>query len=113
MKNHVWRPLFVVIGIVALILAARIVYVPKDFGAHERGYMYGWHRKANEEDWKKVTVKYQGAEYCENCHGPAGRPDGVLHPDEKLPKLDIDRSREHCLRCHFPLKYSTSRRAAI
>jgi hypothetical protein len=47
MKNHVLRPLFVVIGIVVLILLARIVYVPKDFSIGPRGYMYGWHR-ANE-----------------------------------------------------------------
>ena len=135
MKNHVWRPLFVVIGIVAMILAARVVLVPKDFGVHERGYMYGWYRKSNEEEWKKVTVKYQGIEYCsnchpdkvaslqktphriiqcENCHGPAGTADGVVHYDpDKLPKLSIDRSRDHCLRCHFPLKYPTSKRSEI
>lgn len=135
MKNHVWRPLFVIIGIVAMILAARVVLVPKDFGVHERGYMYGWYRKSNEEDWKKVAVKYQGMEYCnnchpdkveaigktphsniqcENCHGPAGAEDGAVHYDpDKLPKLSIDRSRDHCLRCHFPLKYPTSGRSKI
>jgi hypothetical protein len=135
MKNHVWRPLIVVIGIVALILAVRAVYVPKDFGVQERGYMYGWHRKSNETDWKNFVVKYQGIEYCnnchpdkvesirktphtiiqcENCHGPAGRPDGTVHYDpDKLPKLSIDRSRELCLRCHFPLKYPTSDRRKI
>ena len=68
MKNHVLRPLFVVIGIVVLILLARMVIVPKDFGIGERGYMYGWHRKSNEEDWKKFKVKYQGREYCKDCH---------------------------------------------
>lgn len=135
MKNHVLRPLIVVIGIVALILAARIFYVPKDFGVHERGYMYGWFRKSNEEDWKKFKVKYQGTEYCkschddkytsikksphrviqcENCHGPAGTPEGIVHYDpDKLPKLAIDRSRKQCLRCHFPLPYPTSGRAKI
>ena len=34
MKNHVLRPLIAVIGIVILILLARIVLVPKDFGVH-------------------------------------------------------------------------------
>ena len=68
MKNHVLRPLFVVIGIVVLILLARMVIVPKDFGIGERGYMYGWHRKSNEEDWKKIKVKYMGREYCKDCH---------------------------------------------
>ena len=32
MKNHVLRPLFVFISIVVLILLARYLYVPKDFG---------------------------------------------------------------------------------
>ncbi len=135
MKNHVWRPLFVVIGIIVLILAARTFYVPKDFGVYERGYMYSWHRKANEEDWKKVQVKYQGTEYCkdchdknyasikksphqniqcENCHGPAGTPEGVVHYDsDKLPKLPIDRSRQLCLRCHYQLPYPSSGRKDI
>lgn len=134
MKNHVLRPLFVVIGIVIMILLARTVLVPKDFGVGERGYMYGWHRKSNEEEWKKVPVKYQGTEYCkdchdknytaikntphqiilcEDCHGPAGTPEGVVHYDEKRPKLTIDKSRAQCLRCHFPLPYPTSKRAGI
>ena len=68
MKNHVLRPLIVVIGIVILILLARMVIVPKDFGIGQRGYMYSWHRHSNEEDWKKIKVKYQGKEYCKDCH---------------------------------------------
>jgi ribosomal protein S27E len=128
MKSHVLRPLIVVVGMVILILLARLVVVPKDFGAHERGYMYGWHNKANEQFWKDFKVKYQGAEYCkdchdknyasikksphrniecENCHGPA-----VDHPDNP-PKLAIDKSRAQCLRCHYPLPYPTSGRAQI
>jgi hypothetical protein len=128
MKSHVLRPLFVVIGLVVIVLIARLFIVPKDFGVHERGYMYGWYRKSNEEDWKAVKVKYQGREYCkdchsdkyamimktshaiiqcENCHGPA-----IEHPSDP-PKLEIDRSRQQCLRCHFPLPYPTSGRANI
>jgi predicted CXXCH cytochrome family protein len=128
MKNHALRPLFVVIGIIVLILLFRIVYVPKDFGIGERGYMYGWHRHSNEQDWKNFKVKYQGKEYCkdchsdkydsinktphkiiqcENCHGPA-----IDHPSDP-PKLTIDRSRALCLRCHYPLPYPTSGRANI
>ena len=128
MKNHVLRPLFVVIGGVAIILLVRAVYVPADFGVQDRGYMYGWHRKGNEEDWKNFKVKYQGKEYCkdchsdkytsinktphriiqcENCHGPA-----IDHPSDP-PKLTIDKSRALCLRCHYPLPYPTSGRAKI
>ena len=128
MKNHVLRPLFVVIGLVVLMLLARKLYVPKDFGIYERGYMYGWHRKGNEEDWKNFKVKYQGKEYCkdchgdkyasinktphriiqcENCHGPA-----IDHPSDP-PKLAIDKSRAQCLRCHYPLPYPTSGRKDI
>ena len=53
MKSHVWRPLYAVIGIVALILIARVFVVPEGFGVHERGYMYGWYNKADEGFWKK------------------------------------------------------------
>lgn len=128
MKSHVWRPLYVVIGIVIIILIIRAFYVPADFGVHERGYMYGWYREGNIEEWKKFKVKYRGEEYCkdchpdklesimktphaiiqcENCHGPA-----IDHPTEPQ-KLKIDKSREQCLRCHFPLPYPTSGRANI
>jgi predicted CXXCH cytochrome family protein len=125
---HVLRPLYVVLTMVAIILIARTLFVPDDFGIHERGYMYGWYRQANIEDWKAVKVKYQGKEFCaachaqetqknlssphriiecENCHGPA-----VGHPLDP-PKLTIDKTRELCLRCHAHLPYPTSQRAEI
>ena len=129
MKTHVYRPLIVVLFIIAFILLVRFFYVPKDFGVYERGYMYGWYRQGNIEDWSNgVKVKYQGSDYCkechsdkyesimmtphaiiqcENCHGPA-----VEHPSEP-PKLPIDRSRGQCLRCHYSLPYPTSGRANI
>jgi predicted CXXCH cytochrome family protein len=128
MKSHVYKPLLVVLGIVVLVLAVRMVYVPRDFGIGDRGYMYGWHRHANEQDWKNFKVKYQGREYCkdchsdnytkimktphriiqcENCHGPA-----IGHPDDP-PRLVIDKSRALCLRCHFPLPYASSGRSEI
>lgn len=126
--NHVFRPLLVVIGIVALILMARAFFVPKDFGIGERGYMYGWHRKSNEDEWKNFKVKYQGTDYCKDCHGKnyaaiGKTPHGIIpcedchgpaveHPSEP-PKLVINRSRDECLRCHFPLPYPTSARAGI
>ena len=64
---HVLRPLYVILALVGLILVARTMVVPKDFGVHERGYMYGWYRKANEEEWKALKVKYQGKEYCQTA----------------------------------------------
>ena len=134
MKNHVFRPLFAVIGLVVIVLIFRVFYVPKDFGVHERGYMYGWYREGNVAEWKtSVKVKYQGKEYCsgchpdkvetinktphaiiqcENCHGPAN--DAVSeHPSDQRPKLTIDKTRAHCLRCHTKLAYPTSGRANI
>lgn len=128
MKSHVLRPLFVVIGLIGIVLIIRLFVVPKDFGIGERGYMYGWHRKGNEAEWKTISVKYKTTEYCkdchsdkismvmttphaiipcENCHGPA-----TEHPVNP-PKLSIDRSRQQCLRCHYPLPYPTSGRAKI
>jgi hypothetical protein len=133
MKNHVFRPLYAVIGIIVLMLAARMIYVPKDFGVQERGYMYGCHRKGNEEEWKMFKVKYQGKEYCkdchsdkydsinktphriiqcENCHGPANDVTSD-HYSEQRPKLVVDKSRALCLRCHFPLPYPSSGRSKI
>ena len=68
MKNHVFRPLFLVIAFVVAVLIAREIVVPEDFGTHEAGYMYGWHRKGNEQEWKDFKVKYQGKDYCKLCH---------------------------------------------
>jgi len=115
MGNHAWRPVWVVGVVVAAILVARYFYVPSDFGIQERGFMYGYYRKGNEQDWRDFKVKYRTKAYCqmchpdkyeenmssphkviqcENCHGPA-----IDHPDNP-PKLAIDRSRELCIRCH-------------
>jgi hypothetical protein len=128
MKGHALRPVYVVVGVVALILVARAMFVPEDFGTHERGYMYGWHRKANEEEWKQFKVKYKSSQYCkgchmekhstimqsphaiiqcENCHGPA-----VDHPVDPG-KLSIIRTRAQCLRCHAKLPDRGTGRALI
>ncbi len=128
MKSHVWRPLYLVLGIVALVLIARLFIVPAGFGINEQGYMYGFYHKANEGEWKAIEAKYKTAEYCkdchadkidkmkaslhatipcEDCHGPAGN-----HPGDP-PKLEIDRSRELCLRCHAYLPYTDIGRAKI
>jgi predicted CXXCH cytochrome family protein len=128
MKSHVLRPLYVILALVGLILLSRVFIVPKDFGVQERGFMYGWHRKGNEQEWKDFKVKYKTVQYCsqchteeysllgksphiiiqcENCHGPA-----VDHPADP-PKLSIDRSRGLCLRCHSWLPYEASGRYKI
>lgn len=128
MKNHVWRPLFVVIGVVIAILLFRMVYVPSDFGVHDRGYTFGYHRLSNEQEWKDYPAKYKGNQYCnachddkieevgnsshgmincENCHGAA-----FDHPDNPA-QLTIDRSRGLCLRCHAQLTMPTSDRHDI
>lgn len=125
---HVLRPLYPVLAIVVIILIARTFLTPDDFRTHEQGYMYGWHRQSNVEEWKNFSVKYRGREFCvschagqtqklasaphkdiecENCHGPA-----KSHPADPL-KLNVDRSRELCLRCHTSLAYPTSQRLQI
>lgn len=125
---HVLRPLYVILAIAAIIMIIRVFVVPDDFGIHEKGYTYGWYRKADVEEWKSIAVKYRGSEYCqtchidekkkvlssrhkiiecENCHGPA-----LEHPANP-PKLARDRSRELCLRCHTYLAYPTSLRSEI
>ena len=114
---------------VAVILLARLVIVPKGFGAHDQGYMYGFHRLSNEAEWASMKPAYkfdisycQGCHDdkvaaltsskhsiipCEDCHGPA-----MDHPDDP-PKLNIDKSRDLCLRCHAHLPYPTSGRSVI
>lgn len=128
MKKHIWRPLWVAFGIVVCLLLLRLLLVPDDFGIHERGYMYGWHRSSNAEEWKQVTVKYRGSAGCqdcheensqslsasphaeipcENCHGPRGE-----HP-ERPKTLTIDTDRALCLRCHQLLPYPQSARGKL
>lgn len=128
MKNHLLRPLAVVCFIVVLAVFARAFLVPADFGVHERGYMYGWHRKSNEREWQALQVRYRTSAgcpqchpdkqtelshsphaiiSCENCHGPA-----LDHPRDPA-GYTIDRSRELCLRCHAQLPYPNSARGAI
>jgi len=128
MKNHIWRPLYLAIAAVLIGLIVRSFIVPSDFGAHERGYMYGWHRKSNELEWAAIPVKYRTAKVCidchrdkyddikdsphgiiscENCHGP-----NYDHP--KNPKvLEVNRSRSLCLRCHAKLPYKDTLRGAM
>lgn len=128
MKEHVIGPLVVIISLVAVAVLARPFVVPKDFGIHERGYTLGWHKKSNEQYWKDVKTQYQGTAYCkgcheenyarltasahrnimcENCHGPA-----MEHPSNPA-KLEINRGKEWCLRCHLRLAYPTSGREHI
>lgn len=134
MKSHVWRPLYVVIAFVVALLVFRFFYVPSDFVSGKRGFMYSFHRKSNELEWKNQPVKYgtsgrermheycsachgaivklrseklHGVIPCENCHGPA-----MNHP-ENPEKLTVDRSRGLCLRCHTDLPYTTSERKRI
>jgi hypothetical protein len=128
MKNHVLRPLWVIIGAVALLLLVRHFMVPADFGVHGENFTYGFHRKSNIDEWKNFTVKYRGREYCsechaekvlqnaasshariqcENCHGPA-----LEHPKHPE-RLAIDTGRGLCLRCHAFLPYPDITRSEI
>lgn len=127
-KNHYLRPVWVVLVIGLIGFAVRQIVVPADFGIGERGFMYGFHRLGNEDEWKQFKVKYLTKQYCkdchvdnyeknmlskhkiiqcENCHGPA-----VEHPVDP-PKLAINRERSLCLRCHAKLPYPTSKRGDI
>jgi hypothetical protein len=129
LEMNLLRPLGVFAIAIVLILAFRSFFaVPKDFGVGERGYMYGWHRAGNEGEWNGLKAKYQGREYCkdchadeyaknqssphvriqcENCHGPA-----LDHPDT-IEKLPINKAREVCLRCHAKLNYPSSDRGKL
>jgi predicted CXXCH cytochrome family protein len=120
MKRHVLHPVWVAIGLIGLILFARLFLVPDDFGVHGDSFTYSFHRLSNIQEWQEFPVKYQGEEYCaechedkykkhrrgrhkrlqcENCHGPAAN-----HPDE-VEFLPLNRERSLCLRCHADLDY--------
>lgn len=128
MSGHIWRPLLVVLALVAVLIAVRQIYVPDDFGVHARGYTYGWYRSGSVIDWRWMPLQYQGKEscaechqkqvaeirdmphasiQCENCHGPA-----LDHPSDP-PKLAIDTSRGLCLRCHARLPNPSSARGGL
>ena len=128
MKNHVWRPLLVMMIIVGIVMIARSVLIPADFGVWERGYMYGLHRKSNEAEWRAVKVRYKTTAHCrechqdkykdilgsphrnigcENCHGAA--PD---HPKDPI-GYTINRNRSLCIRCHAELPYPDTVRGNI
>jgi predicted CXXCH cytochrome family protein len=128
MKRSFLRPIGFFLAIVGLVFLIRVFVVPKDFGSGDRGYRFGWHRASSEDENKKLAVKYKGSDLCsachdknaaslaasphriiqcEDCHGPA-----LDHPADPA-KLAIDTSRALCLRCHYPLPYPSSGRAAI
>ena len=119
MKNHVLRPLFAAMALVALILTARALMVPSDFGVHGKSFTYNFYRAGAVSDWKNFPVSYKGSNYCvechnenaesiaaskhriiqcENCHGPArahaesGGTTPTAHHD--WPKARI------CAQCH-------------
>ena len=126
LKNHTLRPLMVVVLVFIVLVVAREIYVPDDFGTHG-SFTYEYYRQSDIQEWQSVTVKYQGKAYCnnchqdkveqiaptphspiecENCHGP-----GIGHPETV--KLAIGDSQELCLRCHAYLPYAASGRSQI
>ena len=69
MKNHVLRPLWVVLIGIALFLVVRHFIVPADFGVEEGGnFTYNFHRLSATDEWRDFKVKYRGREYCQECH---------------------------------------------
>jgi predicted CXXCH cytochrome family protein len=115
-------------ALIALILTARHLMVPSDFGVHGDSFTYNFYRAGSTKDWKSFPVSYKGREYCEecheenttsiaaskhaiiqceNCHGPA-----MNHPDDPE-VLTINKSRELCLRCHASLPYPGSQRGEM
>jgi len=128
MKRHVLHPLWLAIGLVALLLLARQFLVPDDFGVHGDSFTYNFHRLSNIQEWQEFPVKYQGKDSCrechednyranrrsphkrvecENCHGPSGN-----HPDD-VEYLPLNTERSLCLRCHADLGYDNTARAEM
>ena len=87
--SHAWRPLALVILIVALILVARMFLVPDDFAAHNGDYKYQWHRKSNEQEWKDFPVHHKGRDFCKQCHA-----------DKLETVADSGHAKVQCENCH-------------
>jgi len=69
MKNHVLRPLWLVLAAIAVFMVVRHFIVPADFGVEEGGdFPYHCHRLSGNDDWRDFKVKYRGREYCQECH---------------------------------------------
>lgn len=128
MKKHFLRPLWVALTVVLTIFIGRYFLVPSDFGVYGKNFTYGFHRLGNIAEWQDFAEKYKGKETCqechpehleenlssfhiviecENCHGPA-----LNHPEDPE-LLDINRSRQLCLRCHAYLPYPENKRNNI
>ncbi|KWT91819.1 cytochrome c3 family protein [Candidatus Magnetominusculus xianensis] len=129
--SHAWRPVFVVLAVVAAIVVMRVILVPSDFTAKDGDYKYQWHRLSAEQVSKDFTVKHRGRDFCgqchpnhiekmkdsghqniqcENCHvmyEPAKKshPINLKEDFGYLLNIGIDRSRELCKRCHAELSY--------
>ena len=92
MKNHVLRPLFVVIGIVVLILLARMCTGPEGFRrAVSADTCTAGTGGATKKTGRRFKVKYQGKEYCKDCH--TDKYDSI----NKTPHRIIQ-----CENCHGP-----------
>ena len=50
MKRHVLHPLWVALGVVGLILFARLLMVPDDFGVHGDSFTYNFYRLGSVEE---------------------------------------------------------------
>ena len=91
MKNHVLRPLWVAIALVAVILVARQFLVPEDFGVHGDSFTYNYYRLGNVQEWKEFPVKYMGRERCARCHKKNTRE-----------IADSKHANMQCENCHGP-----------
>lgn len=131
--SHAWRPVIVVIGIIAFILVARVILVPSDFKVHNGDYKYQWYRSDAVDDWKAFPVGHRGRDFCKQCHSDKieivaeaghakvqcenchvlyeveaeqkGHPIDLKADFEYQLDIGINRSRELCKRCHAQLPY--------
>jgi hypothetical protein len=106
--THVARVAIVFLAGVVLLLIARAVLVPDDFGT------FGFYRAGAIEDARKTPIAYAGQTACEGCHSGTywSDADDAREVFAANPKLDNRHSGLRCEACHGPMAFHAAREKA-
>jgi hypothetical protein len=110
--KHVFRLVFLLVLVVGGFLIVRNLFVPPSFG------QYGHYRGDNLAEQRAMPIRHGGIESCRACHaGEWGEHSAGVHKSvpcedchaplithansaEKTGEMAVDRSWNHCARCH-------------
>ena len=113
--KHIWRAVFLLIGIAVCSITGRHFLVPKSFG------LQGFYRNDSLGEYMAKPVIHGGDDSCRSCHQPifdaklggkhaTNRCEGCHGPlakhvkdNAKIANAVVDKSSDICLRCHEKL----------